>query len=261
MAFNYEFERHIQAAKAAQDVDAVAALEAQRTQFSLLVKAKIIKELPRESQTESSAPVAKEAQTPRPDLRQQTYELLSRVVEPTDKEKRELREKRGLVFLPMTRQSYAQLVAGDKKHFWDRELEYANARPALRDFVPPVAVEVGLIEAQLALPGSFRKPRLSALQMIEDYSQELLAEFPGFRAIMLPVTGYASADQEYSKRNPGQVLFKNFFAWGLDDLPGSVAANGGRDHPDNRFYVNDWYADDGSGGVGAVPAVVKIGVR
>lgn len=222
-------------------------------------KGYIRKALPTSAQV--AAPVTKEAQTPRPDLRQQTYELLSRVVEPTDEEKRELREKRGLVFLPMTRQSYAQVVAGDEEHFWDNELEYANARPALRDFVPPVAAEVGLIEAQLALPGSFNKSRATALQMIEDYSKELEAEFPGFKAIMLPVTGYASADKAYSERNPGKVLFKNYFAWGLDDLSGVDSASVGRFHPDRRLHVHGWDRVHDHGHVGAVPAVVKLAIK
>lgn len=40
------------------------------------------------------------------DLRAQMYELLFHLVEPTDAEKEALRVKRGLVFLPMTAQSY-----------------------------------------------------------------------------------------------------------------------------------------------------------
>ncbi|MBI2017930.1 hypothetical protein HYS92_02680 [Candidatus Daviesbacteria bacterium] len=137
------------------------------------------------------------------DLRQQMIDLLPFLVEPTDDEKKELREKRGLVFLPMTSQSYAQVVAESPNHFLDKELEYANGRPALRDFRPPVAVEVGLIEAGLALPGSLGKLRAVALRMIDKYSKDLATEFPDFRAIALPVTGYAKADKAYAERNPG----------------------------------------------------------
>lgn len=193
------------------------------------------------------------------DLRKQPYELLTRVVEPSDKEKEALKVKRGLVFLPMTSQSYAQVVAEDPNHFWDKELEYANARAELRDYTPPIAVEVGLNVVELALPGSLNKPRAVALQMIEDYSQELEAEFPGFKAIMLPVTGYARADRAYAERNPGQVLFKNYFAWGLDNTSGVDAADAGRFAPDDRFRVAGWDAGHGHPCVGAVPAVVKIG--
>lgn len=202
---------------------------------------------------------AKESQAPKVDLRQQMIDLLPFLVEPTDDEKRELREKRGLVFLPMTSQSYAQVIAEAPNHFWDKELEYANTRPALRDFRPPVAVEVGLIEAELALPDSFRKPRATALQMIDEYSKVLATEFPGFMAIALPVTGYANADKAYAERNPGQVLFKNYFAWGLDNLSEGDAAYAGRRVPSLRFFVYEWRADFGRGGVGAVPAVVFVG--
>lgn len=200
-------------------------------------------------------------QAPKVNLRQQMYDLLPRLVEPTETEKEALRAKRGLVFLPMTAQSYAQVIAGDEKHFWDKELDYANSRAALRDFVPPVAVEVGLIEGGLALPNSFGKPRAAALKMIDDYSQELATEFPDFRAIALPTTGYASADRAYSKRNPGQVLFKNYSAWCLDNLSGVLAAVAGRGGLGDGFYVHAWYADDGSDYIGAVPAVVKIGSK
>lgn len=195
------------------------------------------------------------------DLRQRMYDLLPYLVKPTDAEKEALRSKRGLVFLPMAAQSYAQVVAGDEKHFWDKELDYANSRAALRGFVPPVGVEVGLIEGGLALPNSFGKPRAAALKMIDDYSQELLTEFPDFRAIALPATGYASADRAYSERNPGQVLFKNYLAWCLDNLSGVGAAYAGRGGPDDRFFVSGWDADVGYDEVGAVPAVVKIGSK
>jgi hypothetical protein len=158
----------------------------------------------------------------------------------------------------MTAQSYAQVVAGDEARFWDKELEYANSRAALREFVPPVAVEVGLIETELALPDSFRKPRATALKMIDDYSKKLAVEFPDFRAIALPATGYASVDREYSKRNPGKVLFQNYFAWCLDNLSGVNAASAGRYGPAERFSVLGWDADFGLVDIRAVPAVVKV---
>lgn len=193
------------------------------------------------------------------DLRQRAYDFLPFVVEPSNEEKRALREKRGLVFLPMTSQSYAQVVAEDPNYFWDKELDYANSRPALRDFVPPVAVEVGLREVDLALPGSFNKGRAVALQMIDEYSKDLATEFPGFMAIMLPATGFARADRAYAERNPGQGLFKNYFAWCLDNFPGGDAARAGRRGPARRFDVSGWSPGPGHPSFGAVPAVVKIG--
>lgn len=39
------------------------------------------------------------------------------------------------------------------------------------------------------------------------------------------------------------------------------SANVGRNHPDNRFNVNDWNADNGNDNVGAVPAVVSSKIK
>lgn len=191
------------------------------------------------------------------DFRQQTYNLLPHLVEPTAEEKEALRVQRGLVFLPMALQSYAQVVAEDQKHFMEGELDYANSDPDLRIYVPPVAVEVGFIEAELALPDSFLKRRGAMFQMIEDYSLDLQREFPNFRAIKLPVAAYASADRAYSRMKPGQVLFKNYFASCLDDISGG-AASAGRLGPSSQFGVSFWLAGYPLVFVGAVPAVVKI---
>lgn len=202
-------------------------------------------------------PAAKAESAPKIDLRQQTYNLLHHLVEPTAEEKEALRAKKGLVFLPITSQSYVQIVAEDPAHFWEGELDYATSDPDLRTYVPPVAVEVGFIEADLALPDSFLKRRGAMFQMIEDYSLDLQTEFPDFRAIKLPVTAYASADRAYSRMKPGQVLFKNYFASCLDDISGG-AASAGRLGPSSQFGVSFWLAGYPLVFVGAVPAVVKI---
>ena len=209
----------------------------------------------------SSANTGVEAVSPEDLLRQQMYELLGRAVNPTEEEKRELGEKMGLVFLPIVRKSYLELVTANPRHYLSDEGEYANARPELRDYRPPVAVEVGFKKAELVLPDSLLKSRYEALQMIRKYSQQLTGDFPAFQAIGLPVTGYAAADEEYARRNPGQALFKREFAWGLDNLPGGCAADAGRSAPGRRFRVDDWYPRYGRGGIGGAPAVVKIGTK
>lgn len=201
---------------------------------------------------------ATEKQSPKVDLRQQTYDLLHLVREPSTDEKKALKEI-GIKFLHVASKSYAQVVAEDPAHFWDRELEYANARPELRDYALPVAVTVGLRRpSELALPESFNKSRETQLKMIEEYSQELQVQFPNIRAIMLPSTGYAQADKAY-KAETGEVLFRNYFARALDNLSGVSAAFAGRLAPSYQFYVSEWDADHGSGYVGAVPAVVFVG--
>lgn len=195
--------------------------------------------------------------TPTIDLRKQTYELLRLVREPSVDEKEALKG-RGIKFLHVASRSYAQVVAEDPEYFWDKELEYANARPELRDYALPVAVEVGLRHpSELALPGSFDKSRKTQLQMIEEYSQKLQLQFPNIRAIMLPSTGYAQADRAYQAET-GEVLFRNYFARALDNLSGGFAVLAGRNGRSRRFHVVGWDADRGIGNIGAVPAVVFL---
>lgn len=205
------------------------------------------KELPQ------GAPAAE--QTPAVDFRQQTYEVLSQVREPTPEEKEALKD-RGIVFLFVESKSYAQVVREDPDHFWDEELDYTIDKPALRDYVLPVAVEVGLNPDALAMPGGFGESQRVQLEMIERRSQELQQEFPDARVIMLPVTGYAQADRAY-KEITGDVLFRNYFARGLDMLSPGYVAIAGRHQPAYRFNVHDW-RDCGFDIVGAVPAVVFV---
>ncbi len=196
-----------------------------------------------------------ETGAPPVDLRQQTYDLLRLVREPSAEEREALAKKR-IVFLPIETKSYVQVVTEDPAYFWDGELEYAS-RPALRDYVLPVATEVGLKPTELALPGSFDRSQANQLKMIEGYSQVLQAEFPAARAIMLPVTGYTQADKAYKERT-GELLFRNYFARALDMLSGVNAAYAGRYGSSWRFFVNDWDAGRGLAHVGAVPAVVFL---
>lgn len=195
--------------------------------------------------------------TPTVDLRQQTYEILSQLREPTPEEKKALK-RRGLVFLPVGSKTYTQVVSETPDYFLKDELKYANSFKALREYAMPVAAEVGLKPAELALPNSFRLSQQAQLEMIEALSQALQTEFPDARAIMLPVTGYAQADQAYREKTGGEVLFKKYFARGLDMLSETFAAGAGRHDPSERFNVRDWDAHHGASRVGAVPAVVFV---
>ena len=97
----------------------------------------------------SATKLSAEAVSPEDLLRQHMYDLLSRAVNPTKDEKRELGEKRGLVFLPIVTKSYRELVTANPKHYLWGDRGYANVRPELRDYRPLVAVEVGFIESEL----------------------------------------------------------------------------------------------------------------
>jgi hypothetical protein len=193
---------------------------------------------------------------PNVDLRQQTYGLLSLVREPSSDEKDALKE-RGIKFVHVESRSYAQVVAEDTAYFRNEQLEYANARPELRGYVLPVAVEVGLKPSELALPDSFGKSRETQLRMIDEYSQELQKQFPDVRAIMLPSTGYAQVDRAY-KAETGEVLFRVYYARALDNFSGGYAVHVGRYDPSHPLSVNEWLADDGHHNVAAVPAVVFL---
>jgi hypothetical protein len=190
------------------------------------------------------------------DLRLQTYEILSMVREPSPEEQEALKG-RGIIFLPVDTRTYAQVVQGDPAHFWKDELTYATKRPALKDYALSVATQVGLKPSELAIPGSFNQPMNIQLGMIENGSQELQKELPDARLIMLPVTAYAQADHAY-KDITHEVLFKNYFARGLDMLSEVLAAHAGRSAPSERFRVFGWLADYGIDHVGAVPAVVFV---
>jgi len=195
---------------------------------------------------------------------QQTYSLLSHLVEPTAEEKDQLKAQRGLVFLPMSALSCADVIATNKPHFWENELEFASSEPALRHFIPRKAVEIGIVETELALPDSFNTTRAAALEMIEDFSQELAKDFPGFRAIMLPATAYAGVDVHYSKLNPDKGLFKNYYTWCLDNvhqdnISTSTAVFAGRYLPKLPFFISSLDPNYGYSRIGAVPAIVKVG--
>src|SRR3989344_9162378 len=194
--------------------------------------------------------------SPEIDLRQQTYDLLSQVREPTEEEKETL-GKKGIIFLPVETKSLSQVVSKDQDYFWSGELDYVNSKTELRDYVPPIPLQVGLNSENPALSGSFNKSKKVQLEMIERGSQELQKEFPDARLVMLPSTVYAQADKAYKERT-GEVFFKNIFARALDQTFEVRSAVVGRSHPDNRLAVGEWDAGDGADDIGAAPAVVSI---
>lgn len=196
-------------------------------------------------------------------LRERALGLLKFALEPTEEEMTALTASEGVVFFPMRSQPYAGVVAEHPEHFWPDEERYARARKSLRESTLPVEVQVGLNPnpKKLALPGSFGQSRNVGFQMIAEYSERLATKFPGFMALPLLVTGYAIADRTHAERNPGQVLFPNFFAWGLDNLSGGFGAGAGRDGPAGQCHVSEWDPGAGYPFLGAVPAVVKIGTK
>lgn len=199
---------------------------------------------------------AVEIQPPKIDLRQQTYELLALVREPTEEEKEALKE-RGIVFLPTETKSLSQVVSEDQDYFWSGELDYVDSKTELRDYIPPVPLQVGLNFENPAIPGSFNRSKSVQLEMIERRSQELQKEFPDARLVMLPSTVYSQADEAYKKKT-GKVFFTTFFARALDQTSEVDSADVGRNAPAPRLHVDEWRAGRGNDRIGAVPAVVFL---
>ncbi len=201
---------------------------------------------------------SKEAQATKVDLRQETLDLLSGNTfrEPTDQEKEILGTKGYDVFLPTEAKSLYTVVAENKGHFWTDELDYVNARPELRDFVPPALIVV-LRSQDLFLSNSFSKSQAVQLQMHEVESQALQKELPDVRNIMLPASVGAQLDLAYFKET-GRVLFTNRFARALDETSDVHVALVGRNHPDDQLSVSGWNRDRGDDDVGALSAAVMI---
>lgn len=193
---------------------------------------------------------------PKIDLRQRTYDLLTKVRQPSDDEKEALGNV-GYIFLPIEAKTLLEVVTEDPDYFWSGELNYINglSKPDLREYVPPV-MKVGFNPNQLFVPDTFGKSQVKQLEMTDQYSQNTVeTEFPDARVLMLPATITAQADRAYFKRT-GKVLFANRFARALDQTSGVDAAFVGRIGPDFRLRVSDWDAVLGPGYVGAPLAVV-----
>ena len=193
-----------------------------------------------------------------PDLRQRTYEFLSKVREPSAQERKSLTD-RGFVFLPIEAKTLAQVVTERPDHFWSDELKYIKglSHPDLRTYVPK-AMEVAFNPEQLYIPDSFSKTQVKQLEMTEEYSQSNLEkDLPDAKVLMLPATVEAQADIEYFKVT-NDPLFRDRFVRALDQTSDSNVAGVGRHLPDCRLHVGAWRAGLGYGNIGAPLAVVFI---
>lgn len=188
---------------------------------------------------------------------QATFELLTEVREPLPSE-REALEAKGFVFFSIKAKSLFVVVAENQGYFWGGELGFIYDRPQLRDYTPPAMI-VGMNPTQLAIKDSFNESQTRQLELIEKYSaQHIEPDFPGAKAIMLPVCVYAQADLVYARERNGEKLFKHVYARALDQSLGPYVTFIGRDDPNYLLDVRSWVADDGRSVVGAVPAIVFL---
>lgn len=217
--------------------------------------AKVLERTPQKSQT------VKEETAPKRDLRQETLDLLAGNTfrEPTPQERKILAPRGYDIFLSTEPKTLYAVVDENKDHFRIGELDYVNARPDLRDYVPP-ALTVALRSKELFLKDSFSKPQPVQLEMTERESQTVQGLLPDARAIMLPASTDAQLDLAYLKET-GRVLFRDRFARALDQISGVFAALAGRFDPDSRFCVNDWFEGLGYDFVGALSSVVFINCK
>ena len=194
-----------------------------------------------------------------PDLRQRTYELLSKVRKPSDEERKSLTDK-GFIFLPIEAKTLIKVVSEHPDHFWSDQLQFiANlSHPDLRTYVPK-AMEVAFNPSRLYIPDSFDKAQQAQLEMTENYSQaNLEKELPDAKVLMLPATVSAQADIAYFQMTKGQPLFRDRFIRALDKTAGSLIASVGRVRPGVRLAVDGWGAGVGYGNVGVPLAVVFL---
>lgn len=199
---------------------------------------------------------AKSEVVPKVDLRLKTLEFLAAHTfrKPTARERKVLAPRGYDIFLCTEAETLAAVVAKHPKYFWDDELDYVNARPNLRDYVPPALI-VALRSKELFLGNSFSKSQDVQLQMHEAESKNLQTQLPNAMNIMLPVSVDVQLDLEYFKRTT-QILCINRFVRALDKTSDVYVADVGRYHPGHQLGVGGWLRDRGYGLVGALSAVV-----
>ena len=198
-------------------------------------------------------PTGKEFSRNNVPCRQETFDLLSSLREPTDQERKEVGARKGIL-LPVKATSLGQFYSENQPYFG-----WVNESRSLRDYTPPLAFKVAVFPDKRYVSGSNNSSQVRQLQMTEDYSKKKIEPvFSGAKAIMLPATVLAQLDVEFQKRNNGAKLFQDFWVRALDTTVDPNVANVGRAHPDNRLNVNDWNRDVGHLHVWAFPAVVFV---
>lgn len=186
-----------------------------------------------------------------PDLCAATYELLSRLREPSVEERDALK---GYLFFRVSAESLAQVMEAKGDY-----LGYVDPSEKLRSYVPPGDFVMAVNPNMLRLPGSNNSSQAEQLIMTEEYSKGSVEPLvPHAKAIMLPTTALVQMDVACQEEHNGEKFFPDFLVRALDETVGPDAASVGRDHPGHRLRVNGWDARHGGPGVWACPAVVFV---
>lgn len=201
------------------------------------------------SQDQAGVPPAETA--PKPDLRAATYELLSRLREPSGEERDALK---GYLFFRVSAESLAQVME-EKGNY----LGYVDPSEKLRSYAPPGDFVVAVDPNMLRLPGSNNSSQAEQLRMTEAYSKDSIESIlPQAKAIMLPSTALVQMDITYQEEHNGKKLFPDFRVRALEETVGPYAANVGRGHPGLGLRVSGWFAGLGYSDVWVCPAVVFV---
>lgn len=186
-------------------------------------------------------------------LREETYELLANLKEPTPEE-REAFRKQGFVFLPIGPKSLGQFYEEEAGYFG-----YVNSSDALRKYKPSQFFEIAVNPKKLRIPRSNDSSQEKQLRLTKEHSQKEIEPISAAaRAVMLPATAIAQADIEYQKQNNGKVLIPNFWVRALDTTVGPYVAYVGRNHPADPLSVHDWRRFGGLPNIWALSAVVFV---
>lgn len=191
-----------------------------------------------ESITRAKTPIQPgEAPLVVPDLRAETFNLLGSLREPTVEEQAAIKEKGGII-LEVEAKSLQQVYDENPGYF-----DYVNSSKSLREYTPPQAFKVAVFPQKLRIPKSNNSTRAEQLEQTGEYSKSKIEpDFPGARAIMLPLTGIAQLDIGFQKENHGKKLLVDFWVGALDEV-GSHVADIGRGRPGDRLDAGTWYSD------------------
>lgn len=202
------------------------------------------------------------------EYQRKVHSLLEHVRPPTSEEARIL-GKRGIIFLPVSTRSLADLVRLHPAHFRGSQLPDLDKIPEVRDYTLPRPIEVGLqarlyegaSTAPLHLEKSNMYPRVAKILENDELSRtdEDFADLPDARAIIAPAVVYAAADLAYAQQDKeGRGLLRGLHAEVLEDATDTYLPSVGRYLNDHSLSIggsNRSYAPDGAF---AIPAVVFV---
>ncbi len=153
-----------------------------------------------------------------PFFAKETYKLLGLARDPTPQEEEALKKK-GIIFRPVKKLSYVQVVESDEDYFLPSESIIASKFDTLRNYLPPDDVRVGINPEHMLMHPRYESPD-NQWERIKKYSEELQEDYPHARGVMLPATFYAQLVKAIQEET-SQELLGSIFIGTLDMIPKS----------------------------------------